>query len=65
MNISITNSSRMINLLFDLNYALTFLGKIKRYDYMSNFENNINNLKTKINLYKIKILSFIKLNDKY
>ena len=60
----------MIWHLFDLNSRLNFLNKNinqneLKYGYVSNLEYNINNLYTKVSLYKAKILSLIKLNDKY
>ena len=70
LRVAISNSSRMIWHLYDFNSRLDTLKEIIRdnelkYGYMSQFERNINNLETKIDLYKAKILSIFATADKY
>ena len=70
LNIAIANNSRMIWHLFSFNCRLKSLLEILKdnelkYGYISKLKSDNNKLDTKIDLFKIKILSLIKSNDKY
>ena len=66
----ILNSSRMIMHIFNLNRRLDSLNEIQKYNelkygYLTKIKNDLNRLETEIDLFKAKILSLFKKEDRY
>ena len=67
---AMTNSSRMIFHIFNLNRRFNLLNEIHiinelKFGHLSEVKKQVNKLETEICLYKAKILSLFKISDKY